>query len=339
MRFIHSKKNIIFISLLMLNACSQKEAKTEKSFFGFAQGTTYQIKFLDSTNEIEQTSFDSIFELIDMSMSTYVSKSEVSKLNNSGRLNSPSSHFLTVLERSREINLESNSKFDISIGPLVNYWGFGVEAYNKERDSTELDSVMALVGMDHLKLDSLGLKLGMGSKIDFNAIAQGYTVDVLSNFLNSKKVDNYLIEVGGELIAKGTNEESKVWRIGIDKPAANIDEQARFQIIIELKNKALATSGNYRKFWIDKESGIKYSHTISPITGMPAKNNLLSATVIANNCMDADAYATCLMVLGLEEAKSFLKNKPELEAYLIYSSKSGEWKTYQTPGFEKYILN
>jgi len=173
--------------------------------------------------------------------------------------------------------------------------------------------------------------------LDFNSIAQGFTVDVIASFLESKAVENYLIEVGGEVLAKGRNADRKVWRVGVDKPSEDINVNERFQFIVDLENKALATSGNYRKFF--KKEGIKYSHTINPFTAFPTQNRLLSVTVIHDNCMLADAYATSFMVMGVKKTKQFVTKKPEIEIYLVYTAKDGSWKTFISPNFKKRILN
>ena len=177
-----------------------------------------------------------------------------------------------------------------------------------------------------------------GFTLDFNAIAQGFTVDLLAQFLEGKGVEHYMVEVGGEVKAKGQNVDGEIWRIGVDKPTEEIDENDRFQVIVNLENAALATSGNYRKFWVDEESGVKYSHTINPKTGFPARNRLLSASIISkSSCMDADAYATACMVMGTQKAVQFIESKKDLEAYLIYSDEEGKWETHITPGFNDYI--
>jgi thiamine biosynthesis lipoprotein len=174
-------------------------------------------------------------------------------------------------------------------------------------------------------------------KLDFNAIAQGYTVDVIAQFLQAKGYSNYLIEVGGELLAKGKNADGNTWRVGVDKPSENIDENERFQFILNLENKALATSGNFRKFY--EKDGVKYAHTINPFTGFPTQNRLLSVTVIHDNCMLADAYATAFMVMGVRRSKQFVKSHPEIEIYLVYTNKNGKWNTFISADLQKRIIN
>ena len=187
-------------------------------------------------------------------------------------------------------------------------------------------------------MDGMNIRIPEKSTIDFNAIAQGYTVDYISEFLEEKGIDRYMVEVGGEVRASGLNDKNTEWVIGVDKPQENIDAQGRFQLILKLKDAALVTSGNYRQFWVDSETGLIYSHTINPHTGYPAKNNLLSASIIAPTAMDADAYATLCMVRGLEGCQEFLASKPELEGYLIYTDLGGSWQEYVTEGFQSYVL-
>ena len=177
-----------------------------------------------------------------------------------------------------------------------------------------------------------------GVQIDFNAIAQGYSVDLIADFLENEGIQNYLIEVGGEIKARGVNTDDKVWRIGIDKPLEEIDIEDRFQFILELENKSLATSGNYRKFY--EKDGVKYSHTINPMTGFPVQNRLLSVTVISNKCSLADAYATAFMAMGVEQTKKLLKTvHDQLDVYLVYTDIDGSWKTYVSSGMKEKIIN
>ena len=173
--------------------------------------------------------------------------------------------------------------------------------------------------------------------LDFNSIAQGYTVDVIAQFLETKGDSNYLVEVGGELLAKGKNADGNIWRVGVDKPIDSIDGNERFLFILDLENKALATSGNYRKFY--EKDGVKYAHTINPFTAFPAQNRLLSVTVIHDNCMLADAYATAFMVMGIKKSKQFVKLHPEVEVYLVYAGKDGSWETYISTEMQKRTVN
>ncbi len=204
-------------------------------------------------------------------------------------------------------------------------------------DSAKFRSILQDIGFQKIKLRGNSLIMPQNMSLDFNAIAQGFTVDLIARFLESKDIHNYLIEVGGELLAKGRNDEGNIWRVGVDKPLENIDTNERFQFILDLENKALATSGNYRNFY--KKDGVKYSHVISPLTGFPAQNSLLSVTVIHDNCMLADAYATAFMVMGVAQTKQFVAQHSDIEIYLVYTEKDGNWKTYTSPKMLERIIN
>jgi thiamine biosynthesis lipoprotein len=322
----------------LVAGCQQDAEKVQHAISGPAQGSTFMISYLGGPQEYYQSQIDSILVFFDQSMSTWVPSSTISKLN-AGDTLSVEQAFQTVLDKSIEIYNLTNGAFNVTVGPLVRAWGFGATSPISP-DSAQVDSLLKLVGMQHIQMDSLGrLFLENGTRIDFNAIAQGYTVDVIAEFLEGKGVHDYMVEVGGELRTKGVNVNGRIWTIGIDKPQESIDEENRFQVIVQLKDKGLATSGNYRKFYIDEASGQRISHTISPKTGYPAKNNLLSATVVADQAMDADAYATAFMVMGIDGTKSFIGRNPQLglEVYLVYADYKNEWETWMTPGFSDMI--
>jgi thiamine biosynthesis lipoprotein len=282
--------------------------------------------------------FEKIFEDIDNSMSTWVPTSLISQVNETGEWIEVDNYFKEVLNRSLEIAKESEGDFDPTVGPLVQLWGFWFDEIRGQISDDQVTNALALVGFDKVEIDDQSVRIPANSTIDFNAIAQGYTVDVIARFLEKNGIERYMVEVGGEVRTLGLNDKNAIWVIGVDKPQENIDVEDRFQFILKLEDAALATSGNYRKFWVDEETGLKYSHTIDPKTGYPAKNNLLSASIIAPTGMDADAYATLCMVQGLEECKLFLDSKPELEGYLIYADLGGNWQEYITEGFHSFIL-
>ncbi|RLD35575.1 MAG: FAD:protein FMN transferase, partial [Bacteroidetes bacterium] len=225
----------------------------------------------------------------------------------------------------------------ITVGPLVNAWGFG-PGRKKDMDSMIVDSLLQYVGMNKVKLiNNKIVKKIPEIKLDVNAIAQGYSVDVVSNFFKEKRINNFLVEIGGELRTNGTKKNGALWKVGVDKPYDNnyIPGQ-NLQIILKLKDCSLATSGNYRKFF--EKDGVKYSHSINPKTGYPVKDSLLSATIIAKDCLTADAYATACMVMGLEKSKVFISERDDLEAYLIYSSEFNDsFVIWQSNNFEKLI--
>ena len=323
--------------LLTLLSCSSKTPQLVENT-GNAQGSTYQIKYITTENVDYSNDFEQIFEDIDNSMSTWVPTSLISQVNEKGDWVEVDDYFLEVLKRSLEIAEESNGDFDPTVGPLVQLWGFWFDEIRGQVTDEQVKNTLNLIGYNKVELDGNRVRIPENSTIDFNAIAQGYTVDVLAEFLEEKGISSYMVEVGGEIRTRGENLKNETWVIGVDKPQENIDVVDRFQFILKLENAALATSGNYRKFWVDEETGLKYSHTINPKTGYPAKNNLLSASIIAPTAMDADAYATLCMVIGLEECKNFLESKIELEGYLIYADEGGNWKEYITEGFQSFIL-
>ena len=237
-----------------------------------------------------------------------------------------------------KVYIETAGNFDCSVRPLVREWGFYKDKLdgNLKVDSIRIINLLKNVGFNKIQLLNDSLLLPEGVSIDFNSIAQGFTVDLIAEYLESNNIQDYLIEVGGELLSRGTNDDGKIWRVGVDKPSEVIDFNKRFQFILDLEDKALATSGSYRNFYI--QDGVKYSHTINPFTGFPAKNKLLSVTVIHDNCMLADAYATAFMVMGVRKAKIFALNN-NLEIYLVYTGKDGDWKTYVSSNMQKRIVN
>ena len=242
--------------------------------------------------------------------------------------------FRRVFEMAVNIAKETDGAFDPTIAPVVNFWGFGFEEI-PQKDENKLADLMKTTGYEKLTIqDRLIVKSNPNTQIDFNAIAQGFTVDLIAEYLQKSSITNYMIEIGGELKCRGLNADGKLWRIGIDKPSENI-QQNRFQAIIEVPNKAIASSGNYRKFKIDEKRGTKYAHTIDPKTGKPVQTNLLSVTMVSESCMQADALATACMVMGVEKSIEFINSKPELDALIIYSGPKGEWLQHQTEGFKK----
>lgn len=327
---------LLFILSCFLLACQQNTQELKKQIYleGDAQGTTYHIKYLDSLDRNFQVELDSILLKIDESMSTYLEFSLISQLNTQKDTLIVDDMFLKVLKKSFEISEKTNGAFDVTIAPIVNAWGWGFT--NKAKiDSSLIDSLMQLVGKENFIINGNQIiKLKPNAMLDFNAIAQGYSVDVLAEFLELKNIKNYMVELGGEVRVSGLNAEDSLWRLGIDKPVENA-ERRELSAIISLDNQALATSGNYRKFY--EENGVKYSHTINPKTAYPVRHSLLSASVIAKDAMTADAYATYFMVVGKEEAVKFLQMNQELEAYLIYADDKGNLQFFATNGIKQRI--
>ncbi len=307
------------------------------SFSGFVQGTTYSIIFQNDGNLNPLTVKTGVEELLhefDMSLSLYEDSSIVSKINRNENVEIDS-FFTEVFRKSEEITRLTNGCFDITVGPLVKAWGFGPDAM-KNFSELKRDSLMKLVGMDKVKISGDRLvKANPDMVLDFNAIAQGFSVDVVCRHLDRLDVESYLVEIGGEVRVKG-DKGGVMWRIGIDKPVDyNFSPGGDLQAVISLKERSLATSGNYRKFFV--EDGVKYSHTIDPVTGYPVRNNLLSATILAGDCATADAVATACMVMGLDKSISFLNEHPVFAGYLIYSDDTGEFRTWSSEGLDRLI--
>lgn len=315
--------------LLLTTSCGKKiEYKT---IDGFTQGTTYHIVYSHKGGDTLNSLVTEILERIDSSVSVYRSESIISRINRNEET-VPDSLFINVFNRSREFYDLSEGNFDISAAPLFDVWGFGAKE-KKEVTQQMIDSILAFVGMDKVWLENgVVKKSDPRVTLNMNAIAQGYTSDVIAAEFDKRGVENYLIEVGGEIFCKGLNPKGKEWSVAIDKPVeGNMIQGEQIQDILNLSNRGLATSGNYRKFY--KEGDKVYSHTLDPKTGFPAKQNLLSATIIAKDAMTADAYATYFMVVGLEKAKEILASNPDIDGYLVYGE-NGEFRVFSTPGIE-----
>jgi len=307
------------------------------NFSGFAQGSTYSVVYENrkSTDPGElKNKVEKILQDFDMSLSVYKDSSIISKINRNEEV-VPDSFFTEVFRKSVTISEMTNGAFDITVGPLVRAWGFGPDSH-KTFNELNRDSLMKLIGMSKVSLvNGHIIKTDPHICLDVNAIAQGFSVDVICRLLDRIGIRNYLVEIGGEVRAKG-KKAGNLWRIGIDKPVDNnFSPGQTLQAIIKISDKALATSGNYRKFYV--ENGIKYSHEIDPKTGYPARNTLLSTSIIADECATADGIATACMVMGKDKTIEFLKFHPEFEAYLIYSDESGNFQTWATDRLKKDI--
>ena len=331
-------KNVFYLFVLVLCACSASDNKILVANSGETQGTYYHIKYLSPKGESFKFQIDSLLSEIDSSVSIYKPYSIISKLNDGEEVKTDEIFNLVYFD-ALHVGKNTDGYFDCTVSPLVKHWGF----YNNDTNEVKVDSVaiqtiMKKVGIDKMSWRDSSVVLAEGVRLDFNAIAQGTSVDLIAKLLEEKGILNYLIEVGGELKAKGINADGNVWRVGIDKPSEEIDFQNRFQFILDLKDKALATSGNYRKFYV--KDGVKYAHTINPKTGFPAKNRLLSVTVVTNECSLADAYATAFMAMGLKKTKQMIKTlDDELEIYIVYTDKNGDWRIYISPAMKKRIVN
>lgn len=325
--------------MLSVYGCTKVSGPEAQVYSGEALGTTYSIKFFHPEElEIEEE-LDSIFEVINNSMSTYQEDSDISNINSGDTSISVDDNFKKVFLASGKIYKESEGYFDPTVGNLVNAYGFGPESGSEELKTGEIDSLMQYVGFNKLVLtpENKIKKRKEGIYLDFNAIAKGFTVDVIAEMLDQKGVKDFLIEVGGELVAKGINKEKeKPWIIAIDNPLQT-EENRTLQATLFLKNRAMATSGNYRKFRVDSVTGQSFVHTINPITGKSEKNNLLSVSVLAENCMLADGYATAFLARGFEKSKEMLKKLENVDVYFVYTNPSGEVNVFTSEGFEKVL--
>ncbi len=317
-------KKIFFIASILvffITACKQEEKINETKLQGLVFGTTYHITYLDAADY--QKSIDSLFHLVNKSLSTYIPTSDISKINKGDSTVVIDDLFLEVFQKSKRIYIETDGYFDPTVCNLVNAWGFGYKKEKKDLDTLQVNELMKQVGLDKVNLKGRNIqKQFKEACLDFNSIAKGYGIDIVGRFLESKNVTNYLVEIGGEIRAKGKNSRDKYWKVAIDDP--NADGTRSVSRFIELNNQSMASSGNYRKFRVSK-NGQKYVHTINPKTGFATESNLLSATVYgAVDCADVDAYATAFMAMGLEKSKEFLNKYPQIKAVLLYADKDGK---------------
>jgi thiamine biosynthesis lipoprotein len=320
-------KNIVLLLIvLLIFSCKQESKNTKLS--GAVFGTSYAVIYNSESNF--ETQFDSLFYIINKSMSTYQTNSDISKLNRNENTE-VDDHFIRVYKASKHIYKSTDGAFDPTIGAVVNAWDFGPEGRIENLDSLKIDSLMQSVGFDKVFRVHNNITKPKGTFIDFNAIAKGYGVDVIAEFLESKSVANYLVEIGGEIRVKGINIEKETpWRVGIETP--NFEGEQAVLKAITLHDQAMATSGTYRKFKLD-ENGNRYAHIIDTKTGYPSKTNLLSISIITDNCMTADAYATAFKAMGIENVSHFLQSHPELKAFLIFENDKKELETMSLNGF------
>lgn len=324
------KKILVFLLIYSFISCEKEAPGSFQKLEGHAFGTTFHITMDDIDGKIKESDIDSLIYVMNRSLSTYQPNSDISKINRGDTTVLVDDLFVEVFQKSSKIYEETAGAFDPTIGILVNAWGFGPGKAINEMKKEQVDSLMVYVGFDKLKLEGQKIrKTHAETFLDFNANAKGFAVDLIGRFLELQGVANYLVEIGGEIRARGLNGKKQQWKIAIEKP--NFDGSRSFQTIIALDDESIATSGNYRKFKIDSLSGEKYAHTIDTRTGYPSKSNLLSASVIGSkDCADVDGYATAFMAMGLEKSRRFLEEHRELKAFLIFSNTNGQLETFTT---------
>lgn len=327
----------ILLPALMLYACKPGGDAAWMKIGGTTQGTTYTVTYQTPDTSNYQEDIERILKEFDQSLSTYIDTSLISRFNQGEGGLSPDTYFETCFSCAEEVYRATGGAFDITVAPVVNAWGFGFTE-RAETDSAMIDSLLAYVGMEKVEISGGSIKKTIpGVMLDMNAIAQGYAVDVLAEFLDSMGINNYLVEIGGEMKMKGRNPSGLQWKVGIDRPVEGLQlSGVDIQAIVKVSDRCLATSGNYRRFY--EKDGMKYSHTIDPETGYPVRHGLLSATVLAEDCMRADAYATAFMVMGFEKSREFLLKQSGLDAYLIYSDEEGEYRVWYTQGMKKILI-
>jgi thiamine biosynthesis lipoprotein len=334
-------KNLLFVLFIALltNASSCENSDAEFiAVRGFIFGSTYNISYENSkkiTPEALKQEVERILHNYSKSLSSYDTSSLISRINRNEDVK-VDAYIEEIYKNAVMISEMSGGAFDITVGPLIRAWGFGAD---RQKDFTEhkLDSLLALVGMDKVKLlNGKIIKSNPNIFLDFNAMAKGFSVDVVARYLDKLGIKNYLVEIGGELRTKGTK-NGNLWRIGIDKPDdRNIMQgQLPLHAIVRVTNKSMATSGDYRRFFV--EDGVKYSHTIDPKTGYPIRNRMLSVTAFAHECGIADGIATVCMVLGPEKAQEFINSRPEFSAYMIYSGSNGEYEIWMSESLKQYV--
>lgn len=327
----------VFLFLIFLFFRTNKE-EVYQSDYGKIFGTEYHITYFSDISY--KADIEKELLLLDASVSIFNKTSVISKVNKNESV-VLDDYFLHVFKKAQQISFETEGAFDATVAPLVNAWGFGFKD-QKRVDSLVIDSLKHFVGYRKVSLQGDKIvKKDPRLMLDFGAIAKGYAVDVVARLLERRGVFSYMVEIGGEIIVRGKSpkhneEEDRLWHIGISRPiddSLSIDNS--LQIILKLTDKAVATSGNYRNYYY--RDGKKFAHTISPITGYPVLHSLLSATVIANDCMTADAYATSFMVMGLERTKTFVGSNSNIDVYLVYVDAGGVLKTYYSSGMKKYF--
>jgi FAD:protein FMN transferase len=340
-------RSSLILLLFYFLACDSAEKDVQHEWSGLTMGTSYQVKVsgihIDKDKkQIIAAQIDSALKSVNAQMSTYDPESEISLFNKNLQTGpiKISQPFYQVLETSIDISIQSEGAFDITVGPLVNLWGFGPGKVDKKMpDNADIKNALSTTGFQNLVLSDgeyIRKKIP-GIKIDLSAIAKGYGVDVVADLMEKYNFNNYMVEVGGEVKVKGVNASNECWKIGIDKPKhASIPGQ-QLQGILCLNDVAVATSGDYRNYFFN--NGKYYSHTIDPVSGYPVNHNLASVTIITSSCMLADGLATATMVLGPEKGLQWIENMTNVEAMLIERIDENKFDVKYTKGFEKYLFN
>ena len=329
---------ILLLTLLLASACIRHDQPTRIQ--GQAQGTYYNIAYCDSLHRNMQPQIDSLLDNFDSTASLWVENSIIRKANRheNTELNA---YFTDLLRLSLQMEEYTQGAFNCKIGSLVNLYGFGFKNRNDITDR-QVDSLLLLIHHGECYIDDTHttptLFLSQGVELDFNAIAQGYAVDLIADMFDRNGIKNYLIDVGGEVTAKGSKPDGSKWTVGIERPSKDKYSSQEIETAITLEDRSVVTSGNYRKYY--EQDGIRYSHTIDPSTGRPVSHSLLSVSVVSTDAWYADAMATAFMVMGLEKSLQFIHDHPEnsdIQAVFFIYDDHGTYKTHATPEFQKLI--
>ena len=306
------KINLFLLLTILVSACRMQP---EQHLEGTAFGTIYHITYMGQPSASLPRQVDSVLNEVNRTFSIFDTTSIISQINK-GQDVTPNESFLTILQTSLEISRETKGAFDCTCQPLIELWGFGRKNQKTVVPQAQIDSVKQFVGSQLVAIqDGRIVKADPRVQLNFNAIAKGYAVDQVARFLKKQGFGDCIVEIGGEIVALGTK-NGKPWRVGIQVPTETADGPAESSESFDLRDRAVATSGNYRNYF--EQDGVRYTHILDPVTGKPEQSNLLSVTVIAPDCMTADAYATAFMVLGMEASQEILEKHPELEAWFIY---------------------
>lgn len=326
---------LILLTVGVFLSC-ERNVPVHNYFEGEAFGTSYHIQLYSNDKMNLKTGIDSVIAAVNQSLSTYIPNSDISKINRGDSTVVVDSLFREVFNLSEKINRQTKGYFDPTIGVLRNAYGFGDERPLEHIDQTTLDSLMRYVGFQKVQLRDDGTVRKDFPQIyfDFNAVAKGYGVDCIGRYLESKGINNFLIELGGEILTKGKNlDKDQMWMVGIESPESDLENRS-IETAVMLEDVGMASSGNYRKFRVDSITGKKYVHTLNPLTGSAEMSDVTSATVIAPTCAEADAYATSFMALGIEKSKALLLELPEIEAYLTFTDSLNQHEIFITEGLK-----
>ena len=315
--------------------CVQTKNSKRFIFTGNTQGTYYQITYYAADTLITHVQIQEALDKFLQVASLWEENSEISRVNRNEEI-TVGADFQAIFHEAQEVSRMTGGAFDVTVGGLVRAWGFGPE---QPTDSVlkEIEELRQYVGYQNIDIiNSVVVKKDPNIKLDFNAIAKGYSVDLIAKLLQHYDIDNFLVDIGGEVYASGLKPDGSKWNVGIEKPAENYLSEQIVQEVITISNKAMATSGTYRKYLV--KDGVRYSHTIDPTTGRPVEHSLLGVTVIADRCVTADALATAFMVMGVEKALDFLSRNPQYEGYFIYCDENNELQVICTDGFKKFLI-